>query len=1618
MDSRVLILVLMLLGAPMLGMFSGTADEIFEEKSSPVHWASSYSFDFGSREFVQNSYIGVSNRTMYTPQTGYGMLEEAQEFLVTSRMVGEDPSPFVLSRSWVYEEYGNNMTIDGIRSQEKVSFRVDLENGTYRLILWLGDLEKGIYSMDASMNDELLLERAEAFHPVHRSMYFKWNPNPRFPDLEYINYGMAVPYYLEVNVTQGHMIINVSGNDELYDNLLEEELAREPAYSYSVWMSTGTRKYSAGTGPWRYIGGPFTNASLLGIDIRPFPDFPIEGDPGSYMADRDIDASEVLNGLSALNSENLEGAFQHWKNAMEDELSGRNRLARSQLGLILAGLLPLDHEIEILPQVEPDIAGNIELRGDPALVELWTWANLANRGLKFEFERILYDPENPKNHFIEANKAFVLLDMIPEFSPLYPKMQLWAARCLMNLDPHRWTSASGTAMDMMENIRPFHPHNPYIRMYMDTTREEPPTWEIPTHVISTTGVHDNWTLHDYNEGFGKAPEWASLMHEELGWLYDVTDWWVDNRMQENGYLGGGWTDDVEMIGLFGFDALISEGADDKSLEGAGRFVDGMLESGQVNMELGYSEAFADVEHTAELTGDSLPMMIAVDFGNPKWVEFSMKTAVLMRDLWMGENAKGWYQFRSNYLSATRIGTGGQAEDSWINFRAVLPALWAWWYSNDPEIEKLLVDWANCWVNAALSEEKEKPYGIIPAGIGWPDGEIGGHDSPNWYTAAHPAGSVNYDWGPQSYKSYIVTLLETAYEATRNPTFLEPLRLEAQIAQEYIDSPDPRAEPGSRKWAGMILGQGAINTYRSMLDKYQLPGGSPSSTLWRPQTVIDSCEDGYHYIRKCYPLMTTEASATDRALFIGVANPFLIFTGGSIGGALLAPQYTYTGLGRDFAAIVRDGNPRNANISMYGFFEGVRKAGIVPWALEPGGDYILRTGFDPEGDGIVKEYYQFVNFTYETRGQVVNFDLHGGKETMITIVRSSEGSGVRDRLPDPAFGNEEVAMDKEEGTVTVKLHNIGSEDAEKIDIYLYEDLDGGLRQIGGALDVSIRAPAGLEPSIEEVDLRVWKEPWIGEVVIRIDPDDELMEICESNNELRGYWDLEGINLSEMDLPLEINGTVPITYADEDIPTGEVLDLSLYIWDPDGTELEFSINPTHYSFPWLAEWNGSMVSFYPSSRYGDNFSGTLVFKGGARGPGKDRIWNTDDDEGIDFDVILVVLPANDPPHLKGIKVGDKLIHPVNGSFPVFQVLEDTIWRGELIVQDIDGDIVNVSLLEEQEIEGLELNGTNLSVPGKDWYFSDSIVAIRLDDGNGSVIDMEIKFKLIDVFDPPVWLGVVPLNGRLIPAVNKTVVLDIYQGEELVLELVAEPVDTVEFEIVSGHEDFILRGDVLSIATGQEHVDIGTLEVLLRAIGEGDEYADLLLRVLVIDVNDVPTAPGIIVGPGPFVVGSPIYFSSEGSTDIDMVFLEYKWDFGEGADYRWAVGLEMEHIYYYTGTYLVTLYVRDDKGAVNSSSVSIEVKNAEPVDDDDDDDIDDDGGKDKEKKLDPLIIVLILLAILILLAVVVLAFILTGRRKGEASSIVLTEESEEPMALIDILEEGQTPPGPLEEDLKDEE
>ncbi|MBN1538895.1 MAG: hypothetical protein JW939_02030, partial [Candidatus Thermoplasmatota archaeon] len=694
----------------------------------------------------------------------------------------------------------------------------------------------------------------------------------------------------------------------------------------------------------------------------------------------------------------------------------------------------------------------------------------------------------------------------------------------------------------------------------------------------------------------------------------------------------------------------------------------------------------------------------------------------------------------------------------------------------------------------------------------------------------------------------------------------------------------------------------------------------------------------------------------------------------------------------------DANSRKANISLYGFFEGEREAALLPWALEIGGRYRLVCGPDANGDGIRDRDDLFVNFTYLARGQKVLFTLPGGSEYLVSITRLEEGSGIRPLMPDPAFDpQDEVFVDKKNGTVTVKVHNIGSLDAENFDILLYEDLDGGLRQLGGALDGTIPAPSGIEPSIMDIALTVWYEPWIGEVVIKIDPEDELQEITGSNNELRGYWDLEGINITEPDLPVEFNGTIPMILADEDEPLDDALDLSQYICDPDGHGLSFDLSPPSYSSQWVTVPNGSIFSFRPSPLFGANWSGTLIFEGSAWGPGKDGVWETEDDvDAFHFDVVLVVRPVNDAPSIDAIVVNETRHFPGGDGF-VFELQVGEPFMGVVEWSDVDGDEACLGL--EGPSYGLVLQNSILMM--KSYHDVDLIATfLNITDNNGSALQ-RIPLTVHIIMPPePAFLGLSFDGENLsIPFDGEKVEITISEREEVKIHFIFENAPEAYVRIL---EDPGIPSPIVNWSIGRSAVITGVevrnaSEVFEIDLGwvqgpDRDSWAGFKLVVTVLNVNRPPAGLGIQTH-GPFYVDEEIMFTVTEAVDPDGEELSYTVNWGDGGGIgTWTPGEELKHLFYSTGTFRVSIAAEDGWGAVQTRNISIDVvERGAPDDDELDDDKDD-------RRSGAIYVMLIVLAVIFVL-VLMLIMVLLVRRSGEDDEAIV-EEPDERDPLVETL------------------
>jgi hypothetical protein len=449
-------------------------------------------------------------------------------------------------------------------------------------------------------------------------------------------------------------------------------------------------------------------------------------------------------------------------------------------------------------------------------------------------------------------------------------------------------------------------------------------------------------------------------------------------------------------------------------------------------------------------------------------------------------------------------------DSWINYRAVSPASAVLDYNGNPTIAKVYSEIADGWLAAAMSTERGKPKGVIPAQVSFPDGILGGTNSPNWYTASHPPGTVNYDWADQRYKGYMLNILFAAYNATRDPKYLEPIRLEYELAVKHGYVPESAgplkrsrrrgrvkvdAPAGSEKWVAAQLAQ----TEKWFVAKQMLEGRTgPLQDLWSKEQIIESGNRAAEHLRTYWPISTSEAGPTDRVGFVGIVDPFFIYTGGSWGGPLLKAAVTYENTTKDFAAAVVAADSQGLRIYYYSLTPDKRTIGVVPWELEAGGTYRLAYGIDDDDDGKIDKVTEQRDFVFPQHGSPIPIDVEPRTNYVIEIDQLKRGKPAGP-APDPGLAADDIRYAPERNLLMARIHNVGSLPIQDVKVAFYNGNPAANgRRIALQQIPNLEAPNDLEPRTVTVGVNhTIDQPT--DIYVVIDPDGEIEEeITTFNN----------------------------------------------------------------------------------------------------------------------------------------------------------------------------------------------------------------------------------------------------------------------------------------------------------------------------------------------------------------------------------------------------------------------------------------------------------------------------------------------------------------------------------------
>lgn len=506
-----------------------------------------------------------------------------------------------------------------------------------------------------------------------------------------------------------------------------------------------------------------------------------------------------------------------------------------------------------------------------------------------------------------------------------------------------------------------------------------------------------------------APAWAVLQYQLLQRVTEVIHYWVNERMDSKGLLGGGLGDDVEALRWWGPAIVLG---DDKVTAGGWRR---MAETAWNSTGgKGYSTSMDDVEHSSEPTSDPLPMLALMNYESnlmSETIERLTKTLPAFRDIWTVVTPDGYRMFRGHHLCIDKIQREGDVP---YNLRAIKPLVWGAWAldGKKPELNDLLVAYAKSWRDATMAEFDGKPKGIVPMMIMLDRKHSRIPDAKDWVA---PGYSVYAYPGACAGKVYELFL--AAYEMTGDKSFLEPIEFYLTALRKVKeDDKDPAKYPvASFDWAlrtgiGQFVQAGAscrALTGDKSFDDVLLRFGPPHTTFEilaanaqspeqfqkAMEPIVDQLKADLAEMNTNPELRTTMVQSTDRIYVRG--TPILLATATGIAapaGALRGmetvwPTYQITWQGTDgqLAAMVVDAGTTKLGSLLYNFAD--KNLALHPrlWKLEPGSYQMTVSQTDESGFRTVKELEKRL-VKIERRGQEIAFELPPKVPAKLELVR--------------------------------------------------------------------------------------------------------------------------------------------------------------------------------------------------------------------------------------------------------------------------------------------------------------------------------------------------------------------------------------------------------------------------------------------------------------------------------------------------------------------------------------------------------------------------------------------------------------------------------------------------------
>jgi len=503
-----------------------------------------------------------------------------------------------------------------------------------------------------------------------------------------------------------------------------------------------------------------------------------------------------------------------------------------------------------------------------------------------------------------------------------------------------------------------------------------------------------------------VPAWAVYGREVMRSLLRYAHWWHDNRLMEDGQLGGGWNDDPCLTAYFTLQAALG---DQKALNVIQSVADGWVENSGHNKD-GFNNRRMDYLHSSDETAGRCNLL-KLKYGSVRNVLRSMACC---------RNLKAWLKPAPNgalSLGGHDVWSGHVAGPPWTGayvFNVFSdPVAWAW-YSGDPSVTKLMLRMADTYLDAAEKLWKQNPRQFnVALGMNAKTGE--------WRPSSASGQSGKEEF---FFTAYVLSGFDKKY--------LKPgLRRKIHAGLALRELP---VKERTKYYNAKATADGLIGRNRQ---SYEL------NTILEPAFILayqQTGEESYlsEGLRICLEellwgaeyMNSAAEKPTDRVLPPpGIKTLGHMMCGGKPPCDRTAQfgsmRVTWEDIGDEVVALVDEEGPTGVTIRAYNFADKPKTVGMRFWRLERGEYSISVEPTGAPGDASTTGVGDL------RRGTRVEATLQPGLQR-ITVKQTRSLPPLPKQLPDVAVSAWFIEREAD-GTVRVPVYNIGSADTGPVQV---------------------------------------------------------------------------------------------------------------------------------------------------------------------------------------------------------------------------------------------------------------------------------------------------------------------------------------------------------------------------------------------------------------------------------------------------------------------------------------------------------------------------------------------------------------------------------------------------------